>query len=93
MSGIFNQFQQPVGVSLPDWKGAPFPQAQQITGRYCKLERINAERHAKALYEAYCEASDCRDWTYLAVGPFETFDAFPVYLKTWKNRQIRCILP
>ena len=27
MSGIFNQFQQPVGVSLPDWKGAPFPQA------------------------------------------------------------------
>lgn len=71
MSGMFNQFQQPVGVSLPDWKGAPFPQAQQITGRYCKLERINAERHAKDLYEAYCEASDCRDWTYLAVGPLK----------------------
>ncbi|CDL40835.1 GNAT family acetyltransferase PA5433 [Citrobacter freundii] len=70
MSGIFNQFHQPVGMTLSDWKGAPFPQAQQITGRYCKLERINAERHAKELYEAYSEASDCRDWTYLAVGPF-----------------------
>lgn len=50
MSGIFNQFHQPVGMTLSDWKGAPFPQAQQITGRYCKLERINAERHAKELY-------------------------------------------
>ena len=55
MSGIFNQFHQPVGMTLSDWKGAPFPQAQQITGRYCKLERINAERHAKELYEAYSE--------------------------------------
>ena len=53
MPGVFNQFQQPVGMTLSDWKGAPFPQAQQITGRYCKLERINAERHAKELYEAY----------------------------------------
>lgn len=53
MSGIFNQFHQPVGMTLSDWKGAPFPQAQQITGRYCKLERINAERHAKELYETF----------------------------------------
>ena len=37
MSGIFNQFHQPVGMTLSDWKGAPFPQAQQITGRYCSL--------------------------------------------------------
>ena len=34
MPGVFNQFQQPVGMTLSDWKGAPFPQAQQITGRY-----------------------------------------------------------
>lgn len=81
MSDIFNQFHQPIGMSLSDWRGAPFPEAQQITGRYCQLERINAARHAKGLYEAYCEASDFRDWTYLPVGPFETFDAFFVYLK------------
>lgn len=86
MSGIFNQFHQPVGMTLSDWKGAPFPQAQQITGRYCKLERINAERHAKELYEAYSEASDCRDWTYLAVGPFETFDTFLDYVKKMEEQ-------
>lgn len=92
MSGSFNQFHQPVGQSLSDWKGAPFPLVQQMAGRYCKLERINAERHAKDLYEAYGEASDNRDWTYLPVGPFETFDVFLVYVKKMENRQIQCIL-
>ena len=86
MSGIFNQFHQPVGQSLSDWKGVPFPQAQQITGRYCKLERINAERHAKELYEAYCEASDFRDWTYLAAGPFDTFASFLDYVKNMQEQ-------
>lgn len=86
MSGSFNQFHQPVGQSLSDWKGAPFPLVQQMAGRYCKLERINAERHAKDLYEAYGEASDNRDWTYLPVGPFETFDVFLVYVKKMEEQ-------
>ncbi|WP_213133477.1 GNAT family N-acetyltransferase [Citrobacter sp. FP75] len=80
MSSTFNEFQQPIGVGLPDWQGAQFPAAQQITGRYCKLERINAERHAQDLYEAYRDAPDSRDWTYLAAGPFATFDSMFAYL-------------
>lgn len=80
MSSTFNEFQQPVGLALPDWQGARFPTAQHITGRYCKLERINVERHAKTLYDAYCDTPDSRDWTYLATGPFTTFDSFLSYL-------------
>lgn len=80
MSSNFNEFQQPVGAGLPDWQGAQFPAAQHITGRYCKLERINAERHAKDLYEAYRDAPDSCHWTYLAAGPFTTFDSIFVYL-------------
>ena len=81
MSFTYNDFQQPVGMGLPDWQGAKFPAAQQIAGRYCKLERINAGQHAKDLYDAYCDSPDYRDWTYLASGPFTTFDSFLDYLR------------
>ena len=30
MSGIFNQFHQPVGMTLSDWKGAPFPRLSKL---------------------------------------------------------------
>ena len=37
-----------------------------MAGRYCRLEPLDAERHAADLFEAYSEAPDERDWTYLA---------------------------
>jgi RimJ/RimL family protein N-acetyltransferase len=36
-----------------------------MAGRYCRLEPLDAERHARDLFEAYSDAPDERDWTYL----------------------------
>ena len=36
-----------------------------MVGRYCRLEPLDAERHARDLFEAYSDAHDERDWTYL----------------------------
>jgi len=77
-----NEFQQPVGAALPDWQGARLPDGRTLAGRYCRIERIDPERHAAELYEAYRDAPDWRDWTYLSVGPFDSLDAYRRYLET-----------
>ncbi|WP_316672942.1 GNAT family protein [uncultured Tolumonas sp.] len=82
MTVRLNEFQQPIGAALSDWQGATFPSATTLAGLYCKLERIDAVRHAKDLYEAYQSAPDARDWTYLFAGPFDTFEAYLSYLTT-----------
>ncbi|NPE69633.1 GNAT family N-acetyltransferase [Dickeya dadantii] len=75
-----NEYQQPIGNALPDWQGAQPPGGQPLVGRYCRLERVDAERHAADLYDAYQDAHDLRDWTYLFDGPFDTFEAYRIYL-------------
>ena len=80
MTFRLNEFQQPIGAALPGWQGAQLPGAQPLVGRYCRLERIDVERHAADLYEAYRDAPDARDWTYLFAGPFDTFEAYRTYL-------------
>lgn len=80
MTVRLNEFQQPIGVALPAWKGALSPGGQSLMGRYCRVERIDVECHSADLYQAYGEAPDARDWTYLSAGPFETFESYKTYL-------------
>lgn len=75
-----NEYDQPIGTALPEWRGAALPGNTPLVGRYCRLERVDVERHAVALYEAYRDAPDWRDWTYLLAGPFDTFEAYRTYL-------------
>lgn len=48
------------------------PGDETLTGRYCFLERLDPKRHAAALFAAYAQAPDGRDWTYMSTGPFAT---------------------
>jgi RimJ/RimL family protein N-acetyltransferase len=43
-----------------------------MQGRYCRLEPLDPDRHAAALFEADAADADGRGWTYLAYGPFRT---------------------
>ncbi|AMO95370.1 acetyltransferase family protein [Collimonas fungivorans] len=71
MPSTLNPYQQPIGAALPEWSArARPPHNAAIEGRYCRLEPLDAERHAAALYAAYSQAEDGRDWTYMSVGPF-----------------------
>jgi RimJ/RimL family protein N-acetyltransferase len=75
-----NAFEQPIGVPVPDWKGAQAPGREPLVGQYCRIEPVDVERHAADLYEAYSSAPDARDWTYLTVGPFESLAAYREHL-------------
>lgn len=60
-----NAFGQPVGDALPQWTPCPRPTRVPLQGRFCRLEPLDASRHADALHTAYAQALDARDWTYL----------------------------
>lgn len=75
-----NQFGQAIGCPVPDWAARPRPARAVIAGRYCRLEPIDATRHAPELFAHYMEAPDARDWTYLFQERPETLEAFHTYL-------------
>ncbi|MCD1125135.1 GNAT family N-acetyltransferase [Jinshanibacter sp. LJY008] len=71
MSNTLNQYQQPVGETLTDWQPRQHPQRLELVGEYCRLEPLQAARHAADLFHAFSQAPDGRDWTYMAYGPFD----------------------
>ena len=75
-----NEFDQPIGADVPGWNGAQAPGHEPLVGRYCRIEPVDVARHAEDLYDAYRSAADGRDWTYLAVGPFESLAAYREHL-------------
>jgi RimJ/RimL family protein N-acetyltransferase len=75
-----NEYQQPIGPPVIGWTPRPLPPRSALVGRHCRLEPVDTERHAADLYEAYSEAADGRDWTYLFVGPFPDFAGYRDYL-------------
>jgi RimJ/RimL family protein N-acetyltransferase len=71
-----NQFGQRIGPPLPGWTARPRPPRTPLQGRLCRLEALDAERHAKALHEAYAADSEGRNWTYLPYGPFPSAEIY-----------------
>lgn len=67
-----NTYDQPIGDALPAWTARALPTPGHIPGRFCRLEPLDAARHADDLFAAYSQAPDGRDWTYMPVGPFAT---------------------
>ena len=60
----------PVGEALPDWEPRVWPARAVMAGRYCRLEPLDAGRHADALAEANALDESGVGWTYLPYGPF-----------------------
>lgn len=86
MSVRLNHYQQPVGDALDNWTARPWPERVTLSGQFCRLEPLNAARHADALWVAHQEAEDDRHWTYLPVGPFHDREAFHHYLVEAENK-------
>lgn len=59
--------EKPLGFAVPDWSARPRPPATPIEGRYCRIERLSAERHAAQLYAA--SAPTPANWIYLYQDP------------------------
>lgn len=76
-----NSYGQPIGPALDGWSKRRLPPLTSMIGRYCRLERLDADRHAAQLYAAYAEAPDERDWTYMSVGPFANLAEYVDYAR------------
>lgn len=71
-----NEYGQPIGAPLPDWTRRRLPPPTPMQGRYCRIEPLDAARHAADLYQAYRLAPDGSDWTYLTGGPYADAAAY-----------------
>ncbi|WP_109126350.1 GNAT family protein [Dyella sp. C11] len=87
MSSPTNTYGQPIGPALPHWSARERPGNVTLEGRFCRLEPLSASRHAASLYDAYAQADDPRDWTYMFVGPFENEALFLQYMSTLEQSQ------
>lgn len=75
-----NQFNQPIGHPLPNWKPCPRPPHTPLHGRYCTLAPLNIPTHSKPLYVSLMTNNRGELWTYLPYGPFETYKDFHEWL-------------
>ncbi len=76
-----NKYGQPIGDALPNWTARSLPSRSAMLGRYCSLEALDADRHAADLYAANSLDSSGANWTYLAVGPYASFDAYAAWVR------------
>ncbi|MFN9968340.1 MAG: N-acetyltransferase, partial [Phycisphaerae bacterium] len=84
-----NAFGQPVGAALQGWQAPPAPPPRVLQGRYCRLEPINADRHAAHLDAANRLEPDDRGWTYMINGPYATAAEY----RAWVEAQQGCSDP
>jgi RimJ/RimL family protein N-acetyltransferase len=75
-----NEHSQPIGFEVPAWKAPPFPPHATLTGRYCRVEPLQASRHARDLWEAQSDDPTNTRWTYSYHGPFASFEAFEKWM-------------
>lgn len=81
MDEELNHLNQPVGFAVNDWKQSRLPRREVMQGRFCRLEPIDAERHATSLYQANAQDVEGRNWTYLPYGPFDNFEDYQNWIR------------
>ena len=72
----------PIGAEVPGWTTRARPPRAVLEGRHCRLEPLEAARHAAQLFEANSLDRDGRMWTYLLSGPFESFDEYSAWVES-----------
>ena len=82
MSEDCNSLGQPIGPAVPNWSRRTGPPRTPMMGRFCRLERLDVERHVADLWAANSLDCEARMWTYLPWGPFRSFDEYLAYMQT-----------
>ena len=62
-----NIYNHPIGRPLPDWRPATHPGHIAMTGRYARLEPLDADRHGADLFSASRRAAERLGFTYEGV--------------------------
>lgn len=77
-----NHLGQPIGFPVPDWSPRQRPSRTAMEGRHCRLEPLDPDRHAADLHDANSDDREGRNWTYLAIGPFDSAEAYRQWVET-----------
>ncbi len=80
-----NRAGQALDFALPGWRAPPLPPREAIEGRLCRLEPLDPERHATALYAADGADTEGLGWTYLPYGPFVDFGAYLAWVEQCRH--------
>ena len=80
MKTSLNELGQPVGFPLPGWTPPPKPPREPMAGRFCRLEPLDPDRHAAALFAANAAGGGVKGWTYLPYGPFRTLADYRAWM-------------
>lgn len=76
-----NELNQPIGDPVPNWKPLPRPTLTTLTGRFCRLEPVNVDNHARELFDANSADNNNAMWTYLPYGPFNDFEQYREWME------------
>lgn len=74
-----NHLGQPIGDLLAGWVPPPLPARVPLVGRYCRVEPLDVDRHARDLWDAYALDETDRNWTYLMHGPYPTYEEYAAW--------------
>jgi len=83
MSSPINELGMPVGFEVTNWNRLPRPQKADLSGRFCRLEPLDIERHARQLFEEFSKDREHRIWVYMPYGPFDDFSSFNEWLQSY----------
>ena len=78
-----------IGDALLNWKAPPRITHTTLTGRFCRIEPLNAAKHAADLHAANSLDATGEGWTYLASGPFANFADY----QTWAQKSEASVDP
>jgi RimJ/RimL family protein N-acetyltransferase len=79
---VLNHLGQPIGRPVVGWQMPALPSRDAMEGRYCRVEPLDPERHARSLFDANALDADGRNWTYLGYGPFSEFADYEAWVRT-----------
>jgi len=65
-----NTLDMMIGPAVENWVVPPRPDQEVLTGQYCQLELLSAERHAALLFRAFVGHDHV--WDYLPYGPYSS---------------------
>ena len=75
-----NEFNQPIGESLPGHTPGESPSAALLSGRYCRLEKLSAARHGAGISsQAAASMPMCLSLAGVSNCSFACFILFPLY--------------
>ncbi|MEX0280145.1 MAG: GNAT family N-acetyltransferase [Arenibacterium sp.] len=71
---------RPLGEVVENWKTPPWPFDVALEGAHVRLEPLNADKHARGLFNAYGNAGWL--WDYLADGPYDRFEDYDAWVRS-----------